>query len=137
MKKKGKKGKKGKGCGKFWPLAIVVMGIFWISRVFAQAEVPEEAVDWITKWDNIVAVLLPLLISTIVKEAWNAVTRAWVSFAVVAAFAFVRVFISYDFTMGNLVKMGIETLSVTGVAYLVFWKPSGIGEAIKKNIGVK
>lgn len=130
MGKKGKKGKKGKGgCGFMAGVAVLL----WTVMAYAQ-EAAAEATSYVDKWDEIVAILLPLVIASVVKESWASLKKAWIMFGIVAVFAFIRVVIEGDFAVGDMAKTAIETLTLTVGSYLVFWKPLGIADLVEKKV---
>ena len=86
---------------------------------------------------TVVGLLLPVLIATIVAPDWTKQTKGWVSFGLVLLAAAGHLFFMGDFNVADFPGTFLKILFLTAGSYLSFWRPSGIGDAIEKNIGIK
>ena len=86
---------------------------------------------------TVVGLLLPVLIATIVAPDWTKQTKGWVSFGLVLLAAAGHLFFMGDFNVADFPGTFLKILFLTAGSYLSFWRPSGIGDVIEKNVGVK
>jgi len=91
----------------------------------------------IDMYTTVTGLLLPLLISTLVSPEWNKQTKGWVAFGLVFLAAAGHLFFIGNFDIANFPATLLKILFLTAGSYLSFWKPTGVKDAIEKNIGIK
>ena len=91
----------------------------------------------IDMYTTVTGLLLPLLISTLVSPEWNKQTKGWVAFGLVFLAAAGHLFFIGTFDIANFPATLLKILFLTAGSYLSFWKPTGVKDAIEKNIGIK
>jgi len=91
----------------------------------------------IDMYTTVTGLLLPLLISTLVSPEWSKPTKGWVAFGLVFVAAAGHLFFIGNFDIANFPATLLKILFLTAGSYLSFWKPTGVKDAIEKNIGIK
>jgi len=91
----------------------------------------------IDMYTAVVGLLLPLLISTILSPDWTKQTKGWISFGLVFLAAAGHLFFIGDFDIASFPGTLLKVLFLATGSYLSFWKPTGINDAVEKNVGTK
>ena len=91
----------------------------------------------IDMYTAVVGLLLPILISTILSPDWNKQTKGWISFGLVFLAAAGHLFFIGDFDIASFPGTLLKVLFLATGSYLSFWKPTGINDAVEKNVGTK
>ena len=91
----------------------------------------------IDMYTAVVGLLLPLLISIILSPDWTSKFKIWVVFLVVFLAAAGHLFFIGGFVLADFPGTLLKILFLTTGSYLSFWRPTGIGDAVEKNIGIK
>ena len=91
-----------------------------------------ETLDFIQKWETIVAFFLPVIIAMAVRESWGTYQKFWVAFGLVFVFAIITVFISSGAIPWY--QAIVEAVFVSITSYVIFWKPSGIADKLESNV---
>ena len=91
----------------------------------------------IDMYTAVAGLLLPLLISTICSPDWSKKTKGWVSFGMVFLAAAGHLFFMGGFVLADFPATLLKILFLTAGSYLSFWKPTGIKDAVEKNVGTK
>ena len=91
----------------------------------------------IDMYTAVVGLLLPLLISTILSPDWSKQTKGWISFGLVFLAAAGHLFFIGDFDIASFPGTLLKVLFLATGSYLSFWRPTGINDAVEKNVGTK
>lgn len=86
---------------------------------------------------TVVGLLLPVLIATIVAPDWTKQTKGWVSFGLVFLAAAGHLFFMGNFNVADFPGTFLKILFLCTGSYVGFWRPTGIKDAVEKNVGVK
>ena len=85
-------------------------------------------------WSVLISVILPALISIIVKPEWSNSAKVLTAFALSFALAAVQVLVSGNFNVADMGKTLSEVFVLVMGSYAIFWRPSGVAQKIEENI---
>ena len=85
-------------------------------------------------WTLIIGILLPLVISIMVKPDWPPLRKYWVAFLLCLGAAFGDVWYSGAFSLVDIGETILKMIFLCFTSYLAFWRPSGIAETVEKRV---
>ena len=84
----------------------------------------------------VVAIILPALISAIVKPDWPNYYKILTAFGLSCFLAFGQVYVSGACDFGNVPKLLAEVFGLVMTSYSVFWRPIGAAEKIEDRFNL-
>jgi prepilin signal peptidase PulO-like enzyme (type II secretory pathway) len=84
----------------------------------------------------LVAIILPALVSSIIKPEWPKYYKILTAFGLSCFLAFGQVYISGACDFGNVPKLLAEVFGLVMTSYSVFWRPTGAAEKIEEKVNL-